>query len=80
MNSLAPHGARGTILYDYDAEGAGERDSSNPDADGAYSADIGADGGNVGLLGGSVRWKSIDQMQKYRGSQLWGEDGAFTVW
>jgi len=27
-----------------------------------------------------VRWKSIDQMQKYRGSQLWGEDGAFTVW
>ena len=42
--------------------------------------DIGADGGNVGLLDGSVRWKSIDQMQKYRGSQLWGEDGAFTVW
>ena len=80
MHSLAPHGPRGPILFDYNTDETGERDFSNPGAEGASSADIGADGGNVGLLDGSVRWKSIDQMQKYRGSQLWGEDGAFTVW
>ena len=80
MHSLAPHGPRGPILFDYNTDETGERDFSNPGAEGASSRDIGADGGNVGLLDGSVRWKDIDQMQKYRGSQLWGEDGAFTVW
>jgi len=80
MHSLAPHGPRGPILFDYNTEDTGERDYSNPGAEGASSKDIGADGGNVGLLDGSVRWKDIDQMQPYRGSQLWGQDGAFTVW
>ena len=80
MHSLAPHGPRGPMLFDYNTDDTGERDYSNPGAEGASSRDIGADGGNVGLLDGSVRWKDIDQMQPYRGSQLWGQDGAFTVW
>ena len=80
MNTLAPHGPSGPILFDYNSDETGGRDYSNPSAEGASSEDIGADGGNVGWLDGSVRWKDIDQMQPYRGSQMWGEDGAFTVW
>ena len=51
-----------------------------PDAYQQTPASIGARGGNVGLLGGSVSWKSIRKMQTYRGSQLWGADGSFGLW
>src|SRR5207248_3574778 len=44
--TFAPHGKNGTILSG--------GDYSNPGAAGASSADIGAVGGNVGLLDGSV--------------------------
>ena len=70
--TFAPHGVSGPILR------AG--DFSNPDADGASSAAIGAAGGNVGLLDGSVSWKPISQMQPYRGSRRWGSGGCFAVW
>ncbi len=59
--SFAPHGRNGPILTDGDA--------SNPGTVNRRSADIGAVGGNVGLLDGSVSWKPIKQMQVYRGSQ-----------
>ena len=36
--------------------------------------------GNVGLLDGSVRWKEIRQMNRYRGSQIWGADGCYGYW
>jgi hypothetical protein len=42
--------------------------------------DIGARGGNVGLLDGSVAWKPIQLMRPYRASQLWSLDGAFGLW
>jgi hypothetical protein len=42
--------------------------------------DIGARGGNVGLLSGSVSWKEIARMKIYRSSQIWGNDGSFGLW
>jgi len=71
-SSFAPHGKNGAIL--------GGMDAANPDAAGASSAAIGAAGGNIGLLDGSVSWKSIRLMQIYRGSQLWGDNGCWAMW
>ena len=65
--TFAPHGATGPIL-------------KQSYANGATSADIGAKGGNVGLMDGSVSWKGIGEMKIYRGSKLWEEDGCFTIW
>jgi hypothetical protein len=49
------------------------------DAAGATSADVGAAGGNIGLLDGSVSWKNINQMRVYRGSQMWGDGGCWAM-
>ena len=65
--TYAPHGATGSILV-------------NNYANGSTSLDIGAKGGNIGLMDGSVSWKDVKQMKIYRGSKLWDEDGAFTIW
>lgn len=70
--TFAPHGKNGPILQGVDA--------SNPDASGATSADVGAMGGNIGLLDGSVSWKRIRTMQIYRGSQKWGDMGCWAMW
>lgn len=70
--SFAPHTPRGPVL----SEGS----FAAPGDPGASSMDIGASGGNVGLLDGSVSWKRIQQMNKYRGSRLWGSGGCFAVW
>jgi prepilin-type N-terminal cleavage/methylation domain-containing protein len=70
--SFAPHGRSGPILRD--------GDFSNPGADGASSKEIGAVGGNVGWLDGSVRWVPIERMQRYRGSRQWGSGGCFAMW
>jgi hypothetical protein len=70
--TFAPHGKTGPILS------AG--DFSNPGAAGATSADVGAAGGNLGLLDGSVSWKPINQMLIYRGSQQWGDGGCWAMW
>lgn len=70
--TFAPHGANGPALRD--------NDFSNPSAAGATSKAIGAVGGNVALLDGSVHWKNIDQMHPYRGSRLWDDSGCFGVW
>jgi hypothetical protein len=70
--TFAPHGRNGPIL---------NGDPSNPGA-GKTSAEIGAAGGNVGLLDGSVSWVNIGKMQVYRGSRLpeWGDSGWRTMW
>jgi prepilin-type N-terminal cleavage/methylation domain-containing protein len=71
---LAPHGARGPIV----------RDEAYFDAnDVAYQqtpVHVGAQGGNVALLDGSVSWRDIRQMRTYRASHLWESDGAFGNW
>jgi prepilin-type N-terminal cleavage/methylation domain-containing protein len=70
--TFAPHGKGGPILEGLDA--------SNPGAAGATPAGIGAQGGNIGLLDGSVSWKSIGRMRIYRGSQQWDESGCWAMW
>jgi len=70
--TFAPHGRRGAIL-------AGG-DSGNQGLEGISSRELGAQGGNVGLLDGSAAWKHIDDMVIYRGSRQWDEGGCFTVW
>jgi prepilin-type N-terminal cleavage/methylation domain-containing protein/prepilin-type processing-associated H-X9-DG protein len=70
--TFAPHGPRGPILK------AG--DYGNVSANGGSSQSIGADGGNVGMLDGSVAWKRISAMQVYRGSRLWEDSGCWASW
>jgi prepilin-type N-terminal cleavage/methylation domain-containing protein/prepilin-type processing-associated H-X9-DG protein len=70
--TFAPHARNGPILNGLDA--------SNPNAAGATSADIGATGGNIGYLDGSVAWKTIRAMLVYRGSQQWDDMGCWAMW
>jgi prepilin-type N-terminal cleavage/methylation domain-containing protein len=71
---LAPHAARGPVIRD---EAYFE---SNPQAFDETPGSIGGQGGHVGLLDGSVRWRPIREMRVYRASQLWDQDGAFGLW
>jgi prepilin-type N-terminal cleavage/methylation domain-containing protein len=71
---LAPHGPRGPIVKDdayFDANDAAYHQTPRT---------IGAQGGNVALLDGSVAWRDIQRMQTYRASHLWDADGAFGNW
>jgi len=71
---LAPHTARGPVIRE---ETYFEQ---HPDAYQQTPASIGARGGNVGRLDGSVAWKDIRFMLVYRGSQIWDADGSFGLW
>ena len=64
--SFAPHGKNGPVLKTEDG--------------GATSAEIGAAGGNIGLVDGSVSWRKVSQMKIYRGSQQWGDSGCWAMW
>jgi len=70
--TFAPHGKNGPIRQGMEP--------SNASARGMSAADIGAAGGNVGLLDGSVSWQKIQQMEIYRGSQQWDNDGCWAMW
>ncbi len=71
-DSFAPHGSRGPVLR--------EGDYSNRNANGVSSKEIGAVGGNVGLLDGSVCWKPIQQMKQYRGWNSHQEGECWALW
>ena len=73
--SFAPHGKNGPILIGADAS-----NQTPGGGAGRTSAEIGAAGGNVGLLDGSVSWKKIQNMSIYCGSQQWGDDGCIAMW
>jgi prepilin-type N-terminal cleavage/methylation domain-containing protein len=70
--SIVPHGRNGAV------QSAG--DFSNTDANGAASATLGAVGGDVGNLDGSVAWRAIKAMSLRRGSQQYGTDGCWAMW
>ena len=70
--TFAPHGKNGPIQQADDAGNSGFY--------GARSDQIGAVGGNIGLLDGSISWKPISQMLIYRGSQMWDNDGCWAMW
>jgi prepilin-type N-terminal cleavage/methylation domain-containing protein len=75
--TFAPHGRNGPILSGTDASNAGV---FGPGGIGQSSANIGAKGGNVGLLDGSVAWRNIRQMQAYQGSLGYGDGGCIAMW
>ena len=70
--TFVPHGKNGSVLT------AG--DYANENAQGASSLALGAVGGNVGLLDGSVAWRNARKMLIYRGSQQWDENGCWAMW
>ena len=70
--SVAPHGRNGPVQ-------AGG-DFSNESAEGKSSLDLGATGGNIGAVDGSVAWVRIKKMKLRRGSQQWGPDGCWAMW
>jgi len=72
MMTFAPHGARGAILE--------SGHSGNESFQGVPSEQIGAVGGHVGCLDGSVSWKNIGDMEIYRGSRQWDDIGCYTTW
>ncbi len=49
-------------------------------SDALHPKRFGAAGGNLALLDGSARWKPMRDMKIYRGSRLFGDDGALAVW
>ena len=71
-SAIAPHAKGGAIMLG--------NDFGTADPEGKTSADIGAQGGNVGLLDGSVSWKKLKSMQTYRGSQMYDADGCWAMW
>ena len=70
--TFAPHGAAGAILKD--------RDYQNASKKGAMPQAIGAVGGNLCLMNGSVFWRKISKMRAYRGSYLWEDQGCYAMW
>jgi prepilin-type N-terminal cleavage/methylation domain-containing protein len=70
--TFAPHTKSGPILA------AG--DFGNAGAAGASSLAVGARGGNLGYLDGSVSWRNVRQMHIYRASQQWGNSGCWAMW
>jgi prepilin-type N-terminal cleavage/methylation domain-containing protein len=67
---IAPHGASGGIVVNNTSFTVGLR--------GTKSADIGAQGGNVALLDGSINWKLIKNMGNYLASS--SDDQYFGNW
>jgi prepilin-type N-terminal cleavage/methylation domain-containing protein len=63
--TVAPHGPNGPIHLD--------NDPTNPGANGRPPRTLGAKGGNVGLMDGSVSWRNMEQMQDYQFSLVNGE-------
>jgi prepilin-type N-terminal cleavage/methylation domain-containing protein len=70
--TFAPHARSGPVMK--------ESDFSNPTLRGVAPQKIGAAGGNVGLLDGSVNWRKVAQMKVYRGSRLWEANGCYAAW
>ena len=72
----APHGKNGPVLTSGDASNRGAARLLNTQS----SALIGAAGGNVALLDGSVAWRKIGQMHIYQGSLGMGDRGCIAMW
>ncbi len=70
--TFAPHGPNGPVFRG--------RDFGNTEQGGISSAALGAQGGNVGRVDGSVTWKPINQMHVYAGSLRWGDGGCHAMW
>lgn len=67
--TFAPHGKRGPILK-YNQMNSGG---------GISSKQVGAVGGNIGLIDGSASWKDIDDMKLRKASRT-RPDGCYALW
>ena len=78
QRTWAPHGKNGPILK------AGDPSNKGVVNWGANAAPrpalIGAKGGNVGLIDGSVSWRNIGQMRIYQGSLYCGDEACIAMW
>jgi prepilin-type N-terminal cleavage/methylation domain-containing protein len=70
--SVVPHAKSGAVQANGDFKNLG--------ANGMSSVALGASGGNVGKMDGSVTWVPIKQMKLRRGSQQYGPDGCWAMW
>jgi prepilin-type N-terminal cleavage/methylation domain-containing protein len=70
--TFAPHGKTGPVFRG--------KDFANEDARGVASEAVGAQGGNVGRVDGSLTWKPVKQMKVYSGSLKWAEAGCYAAW
>lgn len=70
--TFAPHTKAGVVFS------AG--DYGNEGAEGASSAELGAVGGNLAYMDGSVSWKHSSKMRIYRASQQWDNEGCWAMW
>jgi prepilin-type N-terminal cleavage/methylation domain-containing protein len=70
--TVVPHGRGGAVQIG--------GDFSNGSANGASSAELGATGGNIGNMDGSVNWQGIKKMKLRRGSQKYESDGCWAMW
>ena len=70
--SIVPHSKSGAVQVGGDFR--------NDGASGASSMALGATGGNVGNIDGSVAWRDIKRMKLRRGSQQYGPDGCWAMW
>jgi prepilin-type N-terminal cleavage/methylation domain-containing protein len=68
--TVAPHGNTGPVFL--------EGDATNPGAGGITSQLLGAKGGNVARLDGSVSWRRIESMNEYQLSRFRGE--VYGMW
>ena len=75
--AFIPHSRRG---FKYHGDPIDDREIDFTERDVPEAKQLGAEGGNVGLLDGSVRWKPIRQMKRYRGSGYWNDDGCWATW
>jgi prepilin-type N-terminal cleavage/methylation domain-containing protein len=71
--TFAPHGKNGPILN-------GGPNNPTTGSVTPTSAEVGAAGGNVGLLDGSVSWVPVTKMHIYPGSRQWGTSGCWAMW
>lgn len=70
--TVVPHASRGGLLK--------KGFSTLWGSDGASSKEMGAQGGNVASLDGSVIWKPMKAMRHYRASRIWEQNGGFGSW
>jgi len=84
LMSVAPHTASGSIVATPLVSGAAIsslQPASVSPAPGATSTAMGAAGGNIGSLDGSVIWQPIRLLKQYPASiELDGSSGAFGNW
>ena len=72
QKTFAPHGKNGAISQPMDFGNSGSL--------GRTSQDIGAVGGHIGNMDGSVEWRSIQKMRLRHGSRRWGPEGCYAMW